>query len=84
MIKIIDRPEDAGTSPDQKNKTNDAIIIPARTVLSYGNIKDIDVHLRLYIEGGAQKSTQELLSPEEAFQKIKHIEYLLIELLCDD
>jgi len=28
MNKKINRPEDAGTSPDHKNKTNDVIIIP--------------------------------------------------------
>jgi len=84
MIKQIDRPEDALTSPDLKNKTNDAVIIPARSQIQVGDTKDIDVHLRVYIEGGAQKSTQKILSPEEVFQYIKHVEHLIIELLWDD
>ena len=84
MIKKIDRPEDAVTSPDQKNKTNDAIIIPARTSINYGNLKDIEVHLRLYVQGGAQLSTQKLLSPEEVFEYLKGVEHLTIELLWND
>lgn len=43
MIKRIDRSEDARTSSDLKNKTNDVIIIPARIQINYGNDKDIEL-----------------------------------------
>ncbi len=78
------RPEDAGTSPDLKKLNDDSIIIPVRVPIYYVNKRDIDIHAWLNILGGAQKSTQSLLRPKEAYAYIRGMYSLAIELPGND
>ncbi len=84
MKQIKERPESAGTLSGRKKRKHDSIIIPSRTRLSYGEIVDTDIHLRLELIGGAKYPTRKLLSASEIYDVLKDFRYITIELLHDE
>ena len=84
MNKTKKRPKDAATSSGRKKRKHDSIIIPSRTRLSYGEIIDTDIHLRLELIGGAQYPTKKLLSASEIYDVLKDFRYITIELLHNE
>ncbi len=84
MNKTKKRPEDAATSSGRKKRKRDSIIIPSRTRLSYGEIIDTDIHMRIELIGGAQYPTKKLLSASEIYDVLKDFRYITIELLHDE
>jgi len=83
MNKEIKRPEGVAAAPGQIQKASRSIFIPARSIISYAGITDTDLHFRLEIMGGAQRSSKQFLSAEDVYSCLRKINYLTIELLHD-